>query len=118
MEFVSRALIAGSFCGGQVCYEAKAEENMAIHKQQLVSTSLVETVNATESQIKGERLVFNTGQIGDLAFISVFDLQPPHMHLKRACLAVEMDKGHWLQPEGLDDSPVFPVLQDKKDKRM
>lgn len=43
MEFVSRALIAGSFCGGQVCYEAKAEENMAIHKQQVVTTSLVET---------------------------------------------------------------------------
>lgn len=43
MEFVSRALIAGSFCGGQVCYEAKAEENMAIHKQQVVTISLVET---------------------------------------------------------------------------
>lgn len=49
MEFVSRALIAGSLCRGQVCYEAKAEENMAVHKQQLVTTSLVETVNATES---------------------------------------------------------------------
>lgn len=68
MEFVSRALVAGSLCRGQVGYEAKAEENMAIHKQQLVSTSLVETVNATESQIKGERLVFNTGQIGDLVY--------------------------------------------------
>lgn len=58
--------------------------------------------------------MFNRGQIGDLAFISVFDLQPPDMHLKRACLTLEMGKGHWLQPEGLDISPAFLVLQDKK----
>lgn len=58
--------------------------------------------------------MFNTGQIGSLAFVSAFDLQPPHMRWKNACLTLEMGKGHWLQPEGLDTNPIFPVPQDKK----
>lgn len=62
--------------------------------------------------------MFNTGEIGHLAFTSVFVLQPPHMHLKRTCLTVEMGQGHWLQPEGLDVSSVFLLPQDKKDKRI
>lgn len=70
-------------------------------KRQFTSCSLAATVNSTESQIQGQRLVFNTGQIGDLAFINAFDMQPPRVHLKRACLTVGMGKGHWLQPEGL-----------------
>lgn len=74
----------------------KAEEKKLL----LTNCSLAANVNSTESQIKGERLVFNTEQIGDLAFVSVFDLQPPHIHLKRAYLTVGMGKGHG---QGLKD---------------